>query len=147
MHPPASRRSRILLACTLENADTLRRALDRLDAEITCAFSREEAMDRLDGGVDLVVCSLRFDESRMLDFMAQLARERPWLPLVCCHVMDSDLPEPSLDAAFTVAGYLGAVAVLNLPDLRRQGAELAERSLREAVASNLHDEVARASMS
>ena len=147
MYRPASRRSRVLLACTTESAGTLRRALERLDAEISCAFSKEEAMARVDGGVDLVVCSLRFDESRMLDFMAQLARERPRLPLVCCHVTDSDLPGPSLDAAFTAAGYLGAVAVVNLPDLaRRQGADLAESSLREAVASNLHD-VARVSMS
>jgi len=147
MFRPASRRSRILLACTVESAETLRRALDGLDAEITYAFSKEEAVARLDGGVDLVVCSLRFDESRMLDFMAELARERPGLPLVCCHVMHSHLPGPSLDAAFVAAGYLGAVAVVNLPELaRRQGDDRAERSLRETVASSLH-EVARASMS
>ena len=147
MYHHASRPSRVLLACTAENADTLGRALACLDAEITCAFSREEAMACVDGGVDLVVCSLRFDESRMLDFVAELARRRPHLPLVCCHVIGSNLPEPSLDAAFTAAGHLGAVALVNLPELARsEGAELAERRLREAVVSSLHD-VARASMS
>lgn len=147
MYQPASRRSRVLLACTEENADTLGRALACLDAEITCAFSREEAMARVDSGVDLVVCSLRFDESRMLDFVAELARRRPHLPLVCCHVIESDLSEPSLGAAFTAAGHLGAVAVVDLPGLaRREGPDLAARRLRDAVASGLHDS-ARASMS
>src|SRR5690242_4770808 len=113
MVPPGSRRSRVLLACTAEVASTLRRALADLDAEIRCAYSKEEALASVEG-VDLVVCSLRFDESRMLDLVAQLARERPRLPLVCCHVAESDLPEPSLDAAFTVADHLGAVAVLDL---------------------------------
>lgn len=147
MQHPASIRPRVLLACTAESADTLRRALAGLDAEITCTFSKEEAMARIARGVDLVVCSLRFDESRMLDFVAQIARERPRLPMVCCKAMDSDLPGTSLDAAFTAAGELGAVAVINLPEIaRRRGADLAERCLREAVASRLHG-AARASMS
>lgn len=142
----ASRRSRVLLACTAQSAHVLRRALAGLDAEITCAFSREEAMARSEG-VDVVVCSLRFDESRMLDLVAQLARERPCLPLVCCHVTESDLPEPSLDAAFTAADHLGAVAVLDLPGLaRREGLAHADERLRAAVRTHLHD-VGHASMS
>jgi CheY-like chemotaxis protein len=143
---PASRRPRDHLACTAEGALTLRHALAGLDAEIRCAFSREEALASVES-VDVVVCSLRFDESRMLDFMAHLAREHPHLPLVCCHVIESDLPEPSLDAAFTVADHLGAVAVVNLTELaRRLGTERAEASLRAAIVPHLHD-VGHASMS
>jgi|SRR6185437_6591171 len=143
---PGSRRSRVLLACTAEGASTLRHALAGLDAEISCAYSKEEALASVDD-VDVVVCGLRFDESRMLDLVAQLARERPHLPLVCCHVVESDLPEPSLDAAFTVADHLGAVAVLDMTELaRRLGTARAEESLRAAVVSHLHD-VGHASMS
>lgn len=146
MHHLASPRSRILLACTRDGAEILRQALACLDAEITCAYSKDEALARVDC-VDVVVCSLRFDESRMLDFVAQVARERPSLPFLCCQVTDSDLREPSLDAAFTAADHLGAVAVLNLFELaRREGPRRAEQALRDAVVSHLHD-VGHASMS
>jgi len=145
VHHLASPRSRILLACTRDGAEILRQALACLDAEITCAYSKDEALARVDC-VDVVVCSLRFDESRMLDFVAQVVRERPRLPLVCCQVTDSDLPEPSLDAAFCVAAHLGAVAVMSLPELaRREGRARAEESLRRAVLAHLHD-VGHASM-
>ena len=143
---PAPHRSRVLLACTRDSAHSLRRALVGVDADITCAYSKEEALARVECA-DVVVCSLRFDESRMLDFVAQVARERPSLPFLCCQVTDSDLREPSLDAAFTAADHLGAVAVLNLFQLaRREGTRRAEQALRDAVVSHLHD-VGHASMS
>ncbi len=147
MHRPGTSTPRILLASTRDGADILRHALAPLDAETVCAFSKDEAARQLDRGVDLVVCSLRFDESRMLEFVAEAGRARPDLPFVCCRVLDSDLPEPSLRAAVPAAGHLGAVAVLNLPELsEREGSERAERRLREAVLSNLHG-VGHASMS
>lgn len=138
---------RILLASTLDGMVVLRRALAPLEARTTCAYSHDEALQQVDRGIDVVVCSLRFDESRMLDFVAEMGRAHPGLPFVCCSVLESDLPAQSLRAAFTAAGHLGAVAVLDLPDLvRREGAELAERSLREAVLASVHG-VGHASMS
>src|SRR5512135_2503887 len=134
MHRQATPPPRILLASTLDAMVVLRRALAPVEAQTTCAYSHDEALRHVDRGVDVVVCSLRFDESRTLDFVAEIGRAHPWLPFVCCSVLESDLPAQSLRAAFTAAGYLRAVAVLDLPDLvRRDGAELAERSLREAV--------------
>jgi hypothetical protein len=137
MHPFQGRR--ILIASTLLGGSTLRRILEPLGVETVCAVTREEALDRVGEGVDLVVCSLRFDESRMLDLVAEVAALRPDLPFVCCRVVDSDLPQASLRAAFTAAGHLGAVAVIDFPELARsEGTGLAERDVRESVAIHLY---------
>ena len=144
---PATPPPRILLASTHDGIEVLRRALAPLALETACAYSHDEALRQVDLGVDAVVCSLRFDESRMLDFVAEMGRTRPGLPFVCCSVLESDLPAQSLHAAFTAAGHLGAVAVLDLPELaRREGAGVAERSLREAVLASVHG-IGHASMS
>jgi len=135
---PAHRR--ILLACTEPAEPVLRRMLDPLGAELVARFTHEQAIDRIREGVDLVVCSLRFDESRMLDLVAEVAGTDPHLPFVCCRVLDSDLPQTSLRAAFVAAGHLGAVGVLDFPALARsQGVARAEREVREVVAAHLQD--------
>jgi CheY-like chemotaxis protein len=144
-HDPTAR-FRILLACTAQGEPVLRPILEPL-AEIVVAFDHEEAIAHIERGVDLVLCSLRFDESRTLDLIAELARQRPHLPVVCCRVMQSDLGEASLRAAFVAAGHLGAVALVNLPELeRREGAAPAQAKLRAAVLDHLHG-VGHASMS
>ncbi len=139
-------RFRILLACTARGEPVLRPVLESL-GEIVVAFDHEAAIAHIERGVDLVLCSLRFDESRMLDLIAELARQRAHLPVVCCRVLDSGLGEASLRAAFTAAGHLGAVAFLNLPELeRREGVATAEAELRATVLEHLHG-VGHASMS
>ena len=138
---------RVLLACTRSGEPVLRRILRPLGVEAVVAFTHEEALARIEEGVDLVLCSLRFDESRMLELIVELGRARPHLPFVCCRVLPSDLPEASLRAAFTAAGHLGAVAVVDLPGLERcEGAGRAEGTLRTSVAAHLQGE-GRASMS
>ena len=138
---------RILLACTEPGEPVLRRILEPLGVESIAAFTHEQAIERIREGVDLVVCSLRFDESRMLDLVAEIALARPHLPFVCCRVMDSDLPQTSLHAAFMAAGHLGAVAVIDFPELARaEGEEHAQCMVRETVAAHLQG-AAHASMS
>jgi hypothetical protein len=146
MQPPFEGH-RILLASTASGEAILRRILDPLGVEAVAAFTREQALERIGEGVELVVCSLRFDESRMLDLVAEIVPLRPHLPFVCCRVIDSDLPPASLRAAFTAAGHLGAVAVIDFPELTRcEGAGRAESDVRASVASHLHG-APRASMS
>lgn len=138
---------RVLLACTETGEPVLRRILAPLRVETVSAFTHEQAVERIREGVDLVVCSLRFDESRMLDLVAETAAARPHLPFVCCRVMDSDLPQTTLHGAFVAAGHLGAVAVIDFPELSRsEGEERAQGHVRETVAAHLHD-AAHASMS
>jgi DNA-binding NtrC family response regulator len=138
---------RVLVACSLDSEEVLRNALDPLGVRILRAFTHDEAKAHLDAGIDVVVCSLRFDESRMLDFIAEIARERPRLPVVCCHV-SGKLREASLRAAFTAAGHLGAVAVVDFPEADRAERTVgANAELRAAVVANLSQDVGHASMS
>ena len=138
MHPFAGRR--ILIASTPAGESILRRILEPLGAKSVSAVTREEALDRVGEGVDLVVCSLRFDESRMLDLLAAIASLRPHLPFLCCRVLDSGLPHASLCAAFTAAGHLGAVAAMDFQEIAAsEGIARAESELRSYVADHLHD--------
>jgi CheY-like chemotaxis protein len=135
---PASHGARVLLASTPGADAILRHILEPL-GEIVSAFTHEEAMERIEAGVDLVVCSLRFDESRTLDLIAEMAQRLPHLPFICCRVQESDLPESSLRAAFTAAGHLGVVAVVDLPQLvRAVGEDRAEAQLNACVRQHLH---------
>ena len=146
MHRDPLLRPRILLACTPDDEPVLRIALAGLDAEVVGAHAHDEALREIARGIDLVVCSLRFDESRMFDFIAEVGRERPRLPFICCRVLESHLPERALRAAFAAAGHLGAVAVVNLPELvRHVGALRARADLRETVRAQVHG-AAQASM-
>ena len=143
---PAPSQPRMLLATTPEGEPVVRDILAPLRADLLCAFTHEEAIARIREGVDVVLCTLRFDDSRMLDLLAEVGASPHHPPLVCCRLLDSDLPEASLRAAFTVAGHLGA-AVLNFPELvRREGFVRAGAALRESVAAHLHG-VGQASMS
>jgi DNA-binding NtrC family response regulator len=139
MSPPLSPR-RILLACTELAEPVLRAMLDPLGVDLVAAFTHEQAVERVREGVDLVVCSLRFDESRMLDLVGEIAATNPPLPYMCCRVLASDLPQTSLRAAFIAAGHLGAVAAIDFPALERSlGVGRAEREVRATVAAHLQD--------
>jgi len=138
MQGPKFPRFRILLASTPKGDPILRRILEPI-GQVVSAFTHDEAIAAIGGGVDLVVCSLRFDESRMLELLAQVARQLPDVPFVCCHVLDSELPEPSMQAAFTAAGQVGAVEVVDLAGItRREGADHAAARLRSSVRAHLH---------
>jgi len=137
MSESTSEGPRVLLASTPSADPILRHILAPL-RDIVSAYTHEEAIARIDAGVDLVVCSLRFDESRMLDLIAEVAGSRPHLPFICCRVLESELPGTSLRAAFTAAGHLGAVAVVDLPQLVRScGERLAQAQLNACVRAHL----------
>jgi hypothetical protein len=138
MFPPTFPKPRVLLASTPGADPILRHILAPL-GEVVSAFTHEEAIRHIEAGVDAVVCSLRFDESRMLDLIAEVAQRLPHLPFICCRVQESELPESSLRAAFTAAGHLGAVAVVDLPRLVRSAGEVgAEAQLHACVRSHIH---------
>jgi len=137
MPRPISHGPRVLLAST-PSADAILRQLLEPFGGFVSAYTHEEAIEQIEAGVDLVVCSLRFDESRMLDLIAEVARLKPHLPFICCRVQESELPESSLRAAFTAAGHLGAVAVIDLPEIMRAaGADRAEAQLNACVRAHL----------
>lgn len=126
----------ILVAATPETYTVVERALDGI-GQLVPVFSGEEAARRIEG-VDLLICTMRFDESRMLDLLSLAMRRFPGVPCICCRLEASDLPAASLRAAFTAAGNLGAAGFVDFPRVqseRGEAAALAE--LRSTVLAQL----------
>lgn len=67
-------RPRILLAGTSEAIDALTATLQQ-QAEILPALSVGEALGLFHSSIDVVACNVRFDESRMFDFLLALRQE------------------------------------------------------------------------
>ena len=103
---------KVVVACTPESRPVLAEVLRGIAFPVM-ALSENDALRSIDADARLLLCTLRFDESRMLDFIAT-ARERfADLPCVCCRVGETKLPEHSLHAAFEAARKLGAAEVID----------------------------------
>ena len=113
-----SSRTRVLVACTGSAQEVLAQVLSGW-ADWSVVYTLEAALRGLDQHPDLVVCTMRFDDSRMLDLAAEIAH-RGDVPLFCCRVGESELPEHSLAAAVIAAQNLGAVAFVDFPHLVRE---------------------------
>jgi hypothetical protein len=131
-------RPRVLLAGTAEAIEKFQ-ALLGAEVEIIPARSVREALACADGDIDLILCNVRFDDSRMFDFL-QALNKRPAArraPVICCRVLLHTLPgvhhavEMALEA-------LGVAAFVDLAKLaQRDGAAAAEEKLREIVMAHL----------
>src|SRR5689334_5030952 len=76
----------VLVAGTADAVHTARLMLgERFDYR--CAFSLEQARASLRPAPELIVCNMRFDDARMLDFLEALRDddECSRLPVVCFH--------------------------------------------------------------
>ena len=103
---------KVVVACTPESRPVLAEVLSGI-AHPVMALSESDALRSIDPDVRMLLCTLRFDDSRMLDFLA-VARERfADVPCVCCRVGESKLPQGSLHAAFEAARKLGAADVID----------------------------------
>ena len=107
--------ARVLVACTDSALGILARALDGW-ADWKPVYTLDAALRALDTHPDLVVCTLRFDDSRMLDLAAEIAH-RGGVPMLCCRVGVGELPEHSLAAAVIAAENLGAIGFVDFPRL------------------------------
>ncbi len=132
----------IVAACSPGAAEVLSGVLCGA-ARLVPAGSEHEALRMIEelAAPDLLVCSLRFDESRMLELVAHAAVSRPGLPCVCCRLATRGrIGEASLRAAFTAARQLGAAACFDLLALERDLGRCAARDrLREAMLALAHD--------
>jgi hypothetical protein len=126
-------RARIFIAGTREAVRALRRIVGN-DAEIVAAYSMDDALNRLDPCVDLIVCNVRFDESRMFDFL-QAARSRlPGIPIVCCRVSSSELRDGVRHAIEMALEAIGIETFVDCAPLYRQKGEAgAAEALRRAI--------------
>ena len=102
------------------------------------AGSMDDALHSFDAHPDMIVCNVRFDESRMLNLL-QAAKESPATrdtPFLCLRV--ASVP-PRWKKGIEVAVLaLGAVAFLDLTALEKDlGRSAAEQELRRIVLSHL----------
>jgi CheY-like chemotaxis protein len=121
----------VLLACSPAALPVIERALAG-DARCVKAQSVEDAIERMEEGVDAIVCNMQFDESRMLELAREARTRCPEIPFICCKVLTTELSGAGVHAAETAARNLGVttfVEASDAPGLR----ELAER-LQSAVA-------------
>jgi hypothetical protein len=113
--------------------DMLKDAVD-----VVAVDSPEQAFDAIAavGGVALIVCTMGFDESRMVEFLQEV-RRRPQTagtPFLAVRVVRRLLSDELIERLGTVALQCGAQAFL---DLARLDAPAAERALKAKVAKLL----------
>jgi len=130
---------RVLVAGTLQAIEAVERALAR-DAEVLAARSIPEALRRVDEGVDLIVCNVRFDESRMFDFL-QALKSRPraaGVPVMCCRTSSTPLRAGVRRAIVMALEALGISGFIDCASAyREQGAAGAAKRLRRAILAEL----------
>jgi len=121
-------RTVVLLACKPSESEVLR-ALVPTEACVVTATSTHDAVERIAQGVNAVVCSMEFDDSRMLDLVREAHSRRPELPVLCCRVFCSRISDLGVQAAATAALSLGVAAFIDLagrvPAFGVEAAELA----------------------
>ncbi len=132
-------RARVLVAGTRHGIAAVREVLGE-EAQLIGAQSVAEALARVDEGVELIICNIRFDDSRMFDFLGALG-ERPaarGVPVICCRVLHRRL---SVGARRAIALALEALGVAEFVDMQaieeQQGSDAARQALRRAALSRL----------
>lgn len=113
-------RHRVLIAARPVVLDALQELFEPT-LFVHSADSLESALRTLGSRVkvELIICTIQFDESRMFDLLRVAKARYPDIPFVCCRVLDSDAPRISLEALRIASEALGAVAFLDLPGLAK----------------------------
>lgn len=123
----------VLLACQPSETEALS-ALVPHGATVVTAATTHEAESRISQGVDAVVCTLEFDDSRMLDLVYEMRVLRPDIPVLCCRVAGSRISDACVPAAATAAFSVGVSAFVDLansmPGVGPEGAGLAAALMR-----------------
>ena len=129
---------RVLVAGTGEFIDAARTALAG-ELELAAAYSVAQALEELERGVALVLCNVRFDDSRMFDFLGALnARVPGRMPVVCCRLARAPISGGARRGIELALEALGVAAFLDLYELeQRHGAAEALARLRATVMAHL----------
>ena len=105
------------------------------------AGSMDDALHGFEKHPDMIVCNVRFDESRMLNLL-QAAKESPATretPFVCVRL--APMPPAWKKGIEVTVLALGAIAFVDLSSLEKDvGREAAEQQLRRLVLSHLPQE-------
>jgi hypothetical protein len=127
----------VLVAGTQDVIDAARAALAG-ELELATAYSVAEALREVER-VELVLCNVRFDDSRMFDFLGALsAKPGARVPVVCCRVARAPISAGARRGIELALEALGVAAFLDLHELEaRHGRQRALALLRETVLARL----------
>jgi CheY-like chemotaxis protein len=135
----AQAKPRVLVAGTELAIATCERIL-REDAQVVAARSVKEALERLEPAPDLIISSVRFDESRMFNFLQALRelRNHCAAPVLCCRMVRKPLRSAIYQSIETAAKALGVKAFFDMDtEIARHGTAEAERRLRSLIQAQL----------
>ena len=132
-------RPRVLIAGTQQAIDALQAVLGR-DFELLSATSIHEALYLLDPPVDLILCNVRFDDSRMFEFLHALQSTPAGrgVPVICCR-LEHDPLSPRVRRAIEYAlEALGITTFIDRPLLlERHPPAVIDEMLRQLVIDRL----------
>jgi hypothetical protein len=134
----------ILVAGTADAVHTARVILGE-GFDYRCACSLEEARTQLGPDVELVLCNLRFDDARMIDFLAALRDEGHGarLPVVCFHAHAWEVSRSAREAVAQALQALDDACFVDLYAIARaRGVAAAAAALRDAVGAAISGEAA-----
>jgi hypothetical protein len=135
--PPS--RPRVLVAGTQEVVDAVHDVFGG-ELQLTSAYSVAEALRQVERGVDLVLCNVRFDDSRMFDFLGALNAMPParQVPVICCRMLRTPMSAGSRRGIELALEALGVVAFVDMHDLEQKyGEPAAQAALRDVIMRHL----------
>lgn len=129
-----ARRCRLLVAATEMGYAHIRRALNG-DFDMVVVYNRSQAIAALkEGVIDAILCSIHFDESRMMDFLVAAKAVAPDVPFICCQILWSALRPSAIESTVSAAESQGALGFVDYnAALRNRGTEEADKYLREGL--------------
>ena len=129
-------RPRVLVAGTADAIEALVEALHGA-AELVQAQSVKEALAELSRGpFDTIACNVRFDESRMFEFLQAVMERRltPAVRIVAFRMDDSALSHSIRNSIRAALEALGVERFIDLSQLRAEyGEDVARETLRKIV--------------
>jgi response regulator RpfG family c-di-GMP phosphodiesterase len=129
----------VLIAGTREAIDVLQEVLGR-DFELLSATSIHEALYLLDRQVDLILCNVRFDDSRMFEFLHALQGTPAGrdVPVICCRLQPDPLSPRVRRAIEYALEALGITTFVDRPLLlERYHPAVVDEMLRQLVIDRL----------
>jgi len=133
----ARKRPRVLVAGTADAIEALTRVLQG-DADLVAAQSVKDALRELDSGTfDTIACNVRFDESRMFEFLqAVMDRRLAHVRIVAFRAENTALSRSRHSA---IRNALEALGVERFVDLSQLSAEYGDAVAMEALRKMVLD--------
>jgi len=127
-------RVRVLVAGTADATEAVRLAV-RDDADLVFAYSVREALERCDQATfDVIACNVRFDESRMFEFLQKVMERGLGARIVSFRVGEQPMAAASRNAIRNALGALGVKRFVDVPQIGDEyGDAVALETLRKVI--------------